>query len=147
MKRLVKSDVSAAGQRNGSGLAPVRGLDLGALSASGLEGSDFGVKIVAHQVQHSAEQLVAGVLLAEISIRGMDGGFCRRQAEDQPSCTDVQRTKSKNVAKEGSVGLGMGTVKKKMCTTKHGQSISGRMLGGLTNFAGFLRMKWDVTLR
>jgi len=53
----------------------------------------------------------------------VDCCFCRGHAENQPAVPDIDRRKSKNVAKEAPIRLGISAVKQKMAPKIMRQSI------------------------
>jgi len=116
---LVQPDAAAAGQRDRSGDSPIRRLHLGALHILRFQRCDKGIKIVALRVQHGAWQLLPGMLLGELAVQGVNRGFRGGHAEDQPAAPNVDGAEFKNIAKKGSVRLGISAVKQEMSADNH----------------------------
>src|SRR5207248_3522564 len=104
-------------------------------------------EIVAHQVKHRAQQIVSAMFLGKLLLAGVDRRFGRRHGKDQPALTHLNEAQAENVAKEGPVGFRILAVEKKMSASKHVPEYIRSPHRSLTNFARFLRMKSDVTLR
>lgn len=49
----------------------------------------------------------------------MDGGLCRRQFEDQPAVTGIDKWQLKNVAKEYAISLGIVAVEQNVSGIDH----------------------------
>jgi hypothetical protein len=79
MLGLIESDFAAAGEWNPCDGTPPRFLDLGAVNAFFLKYGNFGIEVVAEEVE----------FLALAFFGWMDCGFGGRQCEDEPSMAGV----------------------------------------------------------
>lgn len=141
MPGLIEPDLAAAGEWNRGRLSPTGGLDSGALNILGFQGRDHGSKVVAHYIKDCAEQVVSGMFLGELDIEGMNSDFSRRHGEDEPSFANIKRREAENVAKEGTVRLGILAVEQEMCANNHLAEYIRLWDCGLTYFTGALRIK------
>ena len=97
MARLVDADRSATRQGEVRQQSPSFVLHRLAVEDMRLHPRDKGFDVIAHEVQ-----LVHVVLL-----RRMDSNLRWRQAEDQPSVSDIDVRQAKHVAQKRAIGLGL----------------------------------------
>jgi len=109
MPGFIQANLASAWQPDLRDRAPSRFLHLRELDAPGVERRGLGLQVVAHQKK----------LMPIISLAGMEGSLCRRQAEDQPSMPSIHECKSQNVAKEGAVRLRVFAVDDYVRTVDH----------------------------
>jgi len=146
MRRLVQPDVAAAGERNRGRDSPIRRLHLGAVHILRLQRRDETIEIVAHQIQDSTQQFMAGMTLRELSIRRVNRRFCGRHAENQPASADIDRRESKNIAKEGPIRLGISAVDQEMSADNHAAEYIRIECGAFDQFQPQYEIEQDVTL-
>jgi hypothetical protein len=118
---LVQPELAAAGKNDGGGDSPTFFMNLGAGDVLGIEGGEGGLQVVAHEIEDSADQMPAAVELPPViaGLGGMNAGFGRRQAEDQPAASGIHRAQVKDVAKEDTVGFGMIAVEEDVRADDH----------------------------
>ena len=63
------------------------------------------MQVVAHQVEHGSEEVMAAVKLLILAIGRVDRSFGRRKLEDQPAVPDVDGRKLQHVPKKGAIGV------------------------------------------
>src|SRR5262245_47399819 len=98
MRRLIQTELAAAGQLDRRPDAPPFSRDFGAADLLRLERLDESLKVVAHQVQMCAEHLVAGVLALTVAlVCRMHRQLRGRHAEDQPSVPDIDVLEAEDV--------------------------------------------------
>jgi len=117
MGRLVEPDLAAAGQLDGCPDPPRRFFNFGAADSFIAQGLDSGLQVVAHQIQHRAQQGVPGVYLQEVS--RVDREFRGRQRKDQPASTHIHGAELQHIAEEGAVGFGIFAVEKNVGAVNH----------------------------
>ena len=93
MPWLVHADAAAAGKRNGRGAPPSGRFNGAALDLFCVEGCDHSIEIVTHQVKHGAQQLVASMVLRELSFERVNASFGGRHGEDHPTLADIDEGK------------------------------------------------------
>src|SRR5438093_12447442 len=93
MRRLVEADRASAGKPELGDQTPSGFLHVRTPNALRLQCRYLGLQIVTHEID-----FVPVVLLGR-----MNGQFCRRQREDQPSLASVHGWKSKNVPEEEAI--------------------------------------------
>jgi hypothetical protein len=69
--------------------------------------------------------------------RGLRGGH----AENQPTVPDINGRKSKNIAEEGAVRLGISAVEQEMSADNHAAKYIRIAAPGLTNFVAALKIE------
>jgi hypothetical protein len=97
MFRLIKTDLAATGKRKFCDPAPARLFDLRALDALLFERGHFGFQIVAHKVE----------FVRALPVARMNGGFCGRQAEDEPAMSRIHGFEAEDIAEKRTIGLGV----------------------------------------
>src|ERR1700686_5215187 len=93
MLRLVETDVASAGEPDAGHRTPPGFVHLRTPNALLAQYLYLSLEVVTHEIE-----LVPGAFL-----RGMNGHLCRRQSEDQPTATSVNRGKSEDVSEEGAI--------------------------------------------
>jgi S-adenosylhomocysteine hydrolase len=84
-------------------------VNAGTLDAFTCEGRDLRRKIIAHEIE----------LVFAIFFGGMNRALCRRQSEDEPTMTGVNRLKAQDVTEEGSIRLCIFAVNDEMGSKNH----------------------------
>jgi len=95
------------------------------------------VEIVAHEVEHSAHQLLPGMSLGELFPRRMDRRFCWRQAEDEPAVPNIDGTKLQNIGKERTVGFRVRAVEEDVRSEDHEAQYTGMLPVQFDHFLGY----------
>src|SRR5215469_4638403 len=126
MRRLIKSELAAAGQLDGGPDSPSLLLDLRTTHVLGLEQLDLGGQVLAHEVEYRSQLAMAAVLPVGF-IGRMDAGFRRGQLEDQPTASGVHGRELENDAKARAIGLGIVAVEKDVSAGEHGELIASRI--------------------
>src|SRR2546428_2312415 len=112
--RLIDADLPTTGQRDLRKATPLLLLDRAAVDLARPHRGDERVDIL-----HEEEQLVPVVALPR-----MYGDLRRRQAEDEPSPTDVNVPETEHVLQEGSIGIGIGAVDDRVGTADHAPTVA-----------------------
>ena len=94
------------------------------------------MEIVAHQVQHRAQQCMPRMVLRKIAFKRMDPCFGRWHGEDQPTLAGVDRAKAQHIPKKGAVGLRIFAVQQEMSAKDHGAEYIGVEAAGFDQFLG-----------
>jgi hypothetical protein len=97
MLRLVEADSTAAGQADLGDGSPTLFLNIRTRHAFFFERGHLGLEIVTHEIK----------FVPIIFFGGMECGLRGRQSKNQPSVPGINRSESENVAKEGTISLGI----------------------------------------
>src|SRR5271170_6944237 len=98
MLRLIEADVASTGKTHLRNRTPAFFLNCRALHALTREGRYLSLQIVAHEIEFVG---------ATIAIGRVECGLCRREGEDQPAVTGIDRPKAEDIAEECPVRLGV----------------------------------------
>src|SRR5712691_459631 len=109
MLRLIKAKLAPTGKPHLRDGTPWCFLNFRALDVLLREGSHFGFQIVAHKIE----------FVDAIFIGRVEGGFCRRQGEDQPAMTRIHGSEPEDVAEKCAVRLGVFAVDNYVSTRNH----------------------------
>ena len=124
MRRLIKSNFTAAGQLNCRLNSPVFFFGMRAAHAFSLQRFHECRQVVAHEVENRTQKLASAMGLTSLVIGGVNPDLCWRQGKYESTTASVDRAKAENVAEESTVGLRVIAVQEKMSTIdsgKHGQ--------------------------
>jgi hypothetical protein len=119
MERLIDPHLLAARKREARAAAPAFLSDSRAGHTACRKARDFGVHVVAHQIEDRPEHRASAFAHAEGSIGGMDGGFRGRKPENQPSAADVHGRKRERVAQKRTIGIRAGAVEEDVRADDH----------------------------
>ena len=125
MRGLIEPELATARETDGCPKSPILLLDLCRNDAFGRQGLERGVEVVAHEIEHRAEQLVSRMTLDEALTRGMHGDLGRRQGEDQPSSAGVDTLKTQDLAQKTPIGIGILAIEQKVSAVDH-RRVEGR---------------------
>src|SRR6185436_16837409 len=126
--RLVETDLAAAGQHEGGLDPPGRLGNLAVADTLGCQRFEVGAQVVAHEVEDGSQELSLSMKLSTGFVGGMDGDLGGRERKDQPASTDVDETKSQDVAQEHPVGVRILAVEEDVSAHDHGASLPALML-------------------
>ena len=119
MERLIDPHLLAARKREARAAAPAFPCDRRAGHTACREPRDFGVHVVAHQIEDRPEHRASPVAHPEGSVDGMDGGFLGRKRENQPPAADVHGRKRERVAQKCAIGVRVGAVEEDVRADDH----------------------------
>ena len=119
MRRLIQPNFASAGKSDVRQSPPRCLLHIGATDILLVERGDHRIKVVAHQIKYSAEQIVTSVLLREVTVHRVNGGFRGRNSENHPSVAYIYKGKPQDVAEERAIGFGILAVEQEMGTDDH----------------------------
>ena len=134
MGRLIQANRAATRQGDRSLDAPWGSIHLGATNILRFKRLDQGLEVVAHQVQHRAEQIMAGMALRKLAVQRVYAGFGRWHRENHPAFAHLYIAESEDVAEEGAVGFGIFAVEQKMSADDHAAEYIPAGAQRLTNF-------------
>src|ERR1700733_9542696 len=109
MFRLIQADFAATGERHLRDGAPTRFLQRRKFDALLGERVYLSFQIVTHEIK----------LLGRALIRWMNGGFSRREREDQPAMTGINGFETENITEKCAVRLGIFAVKNYVSAKNH----------------------------
>src|SRR5271156_3707026 len=131
MLRLIQADLAATGKPHFRDGTPSRFLTFSELYALLRERSHFGFQIVAHEIKFVGAARVGRV----------DGGFRRRQSEDQPAMTRIHGFETEDFAEKRAVRFGVFAVNNYVGAGKHlpskrnGERLTACRVGDYRDFA------------
>ena len=108
MRRLIQPDAAAARQADRCVQPPRRRVDLRAADIPVTQRLHDRVDVVAHEIENDAEHLVVGMLLRKLVVilQRMDGQLRRRQPENQPAMSGIDRFEAEDVTEKRPVRVG-----------------------------------------
>jgi hypothetical protein len=109
MFRLVEANATTAGKLHLCDGAPPFFLNFRALNVLLREGSHFGFQIVAQEIE-----FVDSIFIGRVKCR-----FRGRQGKDQPAVTGIHTFEAEDVTKEGTVRIGVFSVKNHVSARNH----------------------------
>src|SRR5262245_3946184 len=89
MARLIQTNLSATRKAKDCERSPPCPFNYCTGDVFSFQRLDGFIQIVAHQIEHAAQQFVISMLLYEITFGRMHCQFCRRHGEDQPVMAEI----------------------------------------------------------